>query len=68
MTSASEIEKRFRNKPELFTLKKHELQTQSSTMFVYMLLVAVPVRRACDSSWTITTVTTVTLLVICERL
>jgi len=24
MTSASEIEKRFRNKPELFTLKKHE--------------------------------------------
>jgi len=24
MTSAGEIEKRFRNNPELFTLKKHE--------------------------------------------
>ena len=29
MTSAGEIEKRFRNNPELFTLKKHEATNQT---------------------------------------
>jgi len=37
MTSASEIEKRFRNKPELFTLKKHEA-TKSDAWKYFSLL------------------------------
>ena len=36
MTSASEIEKRFKNNPELFTLKKHE--SAKSDVWKYCLL------------------------------
>ena len=38
MTSASEIEKRFRNKPELFTLKKHEAAKSDAWKYFSLLL------------------------------
>ena len=37
MTSASEIEKRFRNKPELFTLKKHEAAKSDAWKYLSLL-------------------------------